>query len=56
MKTKCPECELEFKIENPKVGEVITCPDCALNLQVESISNNNVILVLSETEAEDWGQ
>lgn len=58
MKAICPECEWEFKIDEPEENEILACPDCSLNLKVRTIdaANDMVVLELTETAADDWGQ
>ncbi|PER10580.1 lysine biosynthesis protein LysW [Bacillus cereus] len=53
---ECPECEENFKIVEPELGEIIVCAECALNLQITDIKDSRVYSVLSETDAEDWGE
>jgi lysine biosynthesis protein LysW len=57
-KIKCPECEWEFRVEDPQINEIIACPDCKLNLKVVDIeeSGRKIISEMTETEADDWGQ
>jgi lysine biosynthesis protein LysW len=54
----CSECEYEFAIDNPMVGEVIVCGDCALNLRIVEIDNNELTVrgELTDTAHEDWGE
>lgn len=55
---KCSECEYQFKIDTPEIGEVISCPDCGLNLKIQELSEseNIAILVLTENDSMDWGE
>jgi len=53
---ECPECEFQFSVEKPMVGEVLACPDCQLNLLVTATLGTQVEVELTETDAEDWGQ
>lgn len=52
----CTECEYQFKIEKPEIGEIITCYECGLNLKIIAIDNDSVKVELTDTEEEDWGE
>lgn len=54
----CPECEYQFRLEDPSIDEVIQCGDCLLNLKVVSIdpAARKAVLELTKTRGEDWGQ
>ena len=52
----CPECGNNFSTNDPEIGELLVCTDCGLNLLVKELVNNEAIVELTETDAEDWGQ
>ncbi|MCL2505312.1 MAG: lysine biosynthesis protein LysW [Alphaproteobacteria bacterium] len=55
-KTICSECDFEFLLDEPELGEVIVCPECGLNLIIKEIEEESVVVELTETDIEDWGQ
>lgn len=54
----CPECDYQYSVEEPMVGEVIKCGDCGLSFGITTIDQENktVDLELAEVNSEDWGQ
>lgn len=52
----CPECGAEIELDDPVEKEVIECEECGAELEVAKIDGDEVVLEVSESEGEDWGE
>ena len=46
----CVECEAEFDIDEPEVGELVSCPDCGLEMEILSAKPLELEAVTEEEE------
>lgn len=33
----CVDCEAEFDLDNPDVGELVSCPECGIEMEIVSL-------------------
>lgn len=33
----CVDCEAEFDLEEPDVGELVSCPECGIEMEIVSL-------------------
>ncbi|HEY3175086.1 MAG TPA: lysine biosynthesis protein LysW [Candidatus Polarisedimenticolia bacterium] len=55
----CVECEAEFDIDEPEVGEFVSCPECGLEMEVISAKPLELEAAVEDEEEEaeeetDW--
>ena len=53
MMASCVECEAEFDIDEPEVGEIVSCPECGLDMEVVSLKPLELEAVVEEEEEEE---
>jgi lysine biosynthesis protein LysW len=53
-KTRCPNCEQEFSIGNPRLGAFVSCKECGTDLEVISVNPLEVDFPLDSYDDEDW--
>ncbi|HET6373184.1 MAG TPA: hypothetical protein VFG76_07745 [Candidatus Polarisedimenticolia bacterium] len=51
----CVECEAEFDIDEPEVGEIVSCPECGLDMEVVS-ARPLELEAITEDEEEEEGE
>ena len=49
----CVECEAEFDIDEPEVGEFVSCPECGLEMEVISAKPLELEIASDEEEEEE---
>ena len=49
----CVECEAEFDIDEPEVGEIVACPECGLEMEIVSVRPLELEAVVEEEEEEE---
>ena len=49
----CVECEAEFDIDEPEVGEMVSCPECGLDMEVITIRPLELEAVTEAEEEEE---
>ncbi len=49
----CVECEAEFDIEEPDLGDLVSCPECGLEMEVTSVKPLELEVVGEEEEEEE---
>ncbi len=49
----CVECEAEFDIDEPVVGEMVSCPECGLDMEIVSARPLELEAVAEEEEEEE---
>jgi alpha-aminoadipate carrier protein LysW len=49
----CVECEAEFDIEEPELGDLVSCPECGLDMEIITIKPLELEAVAEEEEEEE---
>lgn len=52
----CVECEAEFDLDEPDVGQLVSCPECGVEMEVISIKPIELEAVSEEEEDEAEGE
>ena len=47
------ECEAEFDIEEPELGDLVSCPECGLDMEIITIKPLELEAVAEEEEEEE---
>ncbi len=50
----CVDCEAEFDLDEPDVGDLVSCPDCGIEMEIVSLKPIELEPV-GEDEEEDAG-
>ena len=51
---ECPECFVEFQLDDVAESEIVECDDCGVELEVVELAA--LRLELAPQEDEDWGE
>ena len=49
----CVECEAEFDIDEPEIGEIVSCPECGLEMEIITAKPLELEAVAEEEEEEE---
>lgn len=49
----CVECEAEFDVDEPQMGEIVSCPECGLDMEIISVRPLELEAIVEEEEEED---
>ena len=53
MMASCVECEAEFDVDEPQMGEIVSCPECGLDMEIISVRPLELEAIVEEEEEED---
>ena len=49
----CVECEAEFDVDEPQIGEIVSCPECGLDMEIISNKPLELEAIVEEEEEDD---
>ncbi len=49
----CVECEAEFDVDEPQLGEIVSCPECGLDMEIVSTKPLELETIMEEEEEEE---